>query len=460
MNGNTAEKIDAVILAGTHRNKKRLILDRNKAFLEIQGKTLVARVAEACLQCSRLGKVVVVGPKNALESSLSKLSDDYPGKLLIVQQRSRMLENVWNGFLATFDDGNNLPVNRRIESMLLGGLYPIKRRVHLNISFAVYSAVAGFMARNKQDVLDKKTVFSTMERRFNEFRIRFERQERFMKRMNVETLLAEGLILMETDEGIRFRDQMLYEFFVEWEMRFNKKIFITSCDIPFITPDAITDFLDRSDNISGDFLMGVASEELLRRFYTDKNGDKGIQRPYLSLREAHIRANNMILVRPNRVGNKELIQESFGIRKMTEWRNILALLWKLLRLSSRFQTVRMSVLLQSVAVLRKYGFLNVADKLRRRIRTADFEQLLSRVFMTGLRLVETPYSGVSLDIDSEEDYRKLVENFDYWAGVQEEIARSYRMAPVQDDVLIGIFTDSYEDRVVPSGESSTVSTRQ
>ena len=138
MNGNTAEKIDAVILAGTHRNKKRLILGRNKAFLEIQGKTLVAGVAEACLQCSCLGKVVVVGPKNALESSLRKLSDDYPGKLLIVQQRSRMLENVWNGFLATFDDGNNLPVNRRIESMLLGGLYPIKRRVHLNISFAVY----------------------------------------------------------------------------------------------------------------------------------------------------------------------------------------------------------------------------------------------------------------------------------------------------------------------------------
>lgn len=458
MNGNTSEKIDAVILAGTHRNKKRLIFDKNKAFLEIKGRALVAHVAQVCLQCPRLGKVVVVGPKNSLESTLSDLSNDYPDKLMIVQQRSRMLENVWNGFLATFDDGNNLPVNRRIETMLLGGLYPIKRRIHLNISFSVYSAVAGLMARNEQDVLDKESVLSTMERRFDEFRIRFERHERFMRRMNVETLLAEGLILMETETGIRFRDQMLYEYFVEWEKRFNKKIFITACDVALITPDAVTDFLDRSDDVSGDFLMGVSSEELLRHFYADKNGNRGIKRPYLSLREAHIRANNMILVRPNRVGNKELIQQSFGIRKMTEWRNILALFWKLLRLSSRFQTVRMSFLLQLTAVLRKYGFDSLAEKVRRRIRTKDFEHLLSRIFMTGLRLVETPYSGVSLDIDSEDDYRKLVENIDYWAGVQEEIVRSYRTTPAPDGTLIGIFTDAYEDKAVLSDESSAVST--
>jgi len=34
-------QLDAVVLAGTHRNPKRLIADRNKAFLEVGGKKLV-----------------------------------------------------------------------------------------------------------------------------------------------------------------------------------------------------------------------------------------------------------------------------------------------------------------------------------------------------------------------------------------------------------------------------------
>lgn len=462
MNGETSGvgKVDAVILAGTHRSKKRLIFHQNKAFLELKGRPLIAHVAETCLKCPRLGKIVIVGPRNALESSLNTLAETYPGRLIMIQQRSRMLENVWSGFLATFDDGNNLPVNRRIETLLLGGLYPIKRKVHLNISFSVYSAVAGLMSRNNRDILDRKAVIAAMERRFDEFRTRFERHERFMKKMNVETLLTEGHILKETGEGIRFREKMLFEYFIEWEKRFNKKIFITASDVPLITPGAIQDFLDRSEGIQGDFFMSVASDNLLRHFYHDKTGGEGIRRPYLSLREAQIRANNMILVRPNRVGNRELIQESFGIRKMTEWRNVLALFWKLLRLSSRFQTVRMSFLLQTVAVLRRYGCMATAEKLRRYIHTGEFEELLGRIFMTDLRLVESPYAGVSLDIDTDEDYHKLCENFEYWKMVQEELVRQYKRNPVTDDRMIGVFSNSSEDTAVLSGGSSEVSTER
>jgi CTP:molybdopterin cytidylyltransferase MocA len=451
---------DTVVLAGTHRHKKRLVVGKNKAFLELKGRPLIVHVTQSCLECSQIGKVIVVGPRNALESSLEELSAKYPERLMIIQQRSRMLENVWNGFLASFDDGNNLPVNRRIETLLLGGIYPIKKKAHLNIVLSVYSAVAGAMIRTGEDMLEKESVVKAMEQRFNEFRRRFERQERFMTRMNVETLLSDGHILLETETGICFRETFLFEFFAEWEKRFKKQIFIIGCDVPLITSEAVADFVDRCDSVPGDFHVSVASHSLLKCFYKDKNGNEGIQRPYMSMNEAHIRAANMMLVRPNRVGNKELIQQSFGIRKMTEWRNVFALFWILLRLSGRFQTVRMGILLQMAAIVRRLGMHSLNDRIRKRIRVEDFEELLSRTFMTGFRLVETPYAAVSLDIDTEDDYRKICQNLDYWSEIQRQIMKNIPCNSVNEGRLIGIFSDIFSDKSVQSNESSKASTTQ
>lgn len=445
-----SNKTDAVILGGTHRNKKRLVMGKNKAFLELEGHALIAHVTKACLESDRIGKVVVVGPRIALESCLKELSEIYPDRLMIIQQRSRILENVWNGFLATFNDGNNLPVNRRIETLLLGGIYPIKKKAHLNILFSLYSAVAGLMDKTGNKKLEKECVVAVMEQRFNEFRSRFERQERFMRRMSVETLLTDGHVLVESEEGISFREPFLFNFFVEWEKRFKKQIFITGSDVPLLTSDAISDFIDQCEYIPGDFLVSVASQSLLQYFYTDKDGNDGIKRPYLSTNEAHIRAANMMLVRPNRVGNKELIQQSFGIRKMTEWRNVFALFWKLLRLSGRFQTVRMGFLLQMAAICRRYGRYQLNDYLRKRIRTTDFEELLSRVFMTDLRLVETPYASVALDIDTDEDYRIIYHNYDYWKQLQQKIIDEIKPEQVNDGRLTGIYSDVVLNRNAPS----------
>ena len=438
-------KVDAVILAGIHRNPKRLIRGENKAFLDLKGKPMLSFVVASCLECSRLNKVVVVGPRNALEQALKDQMDLYPDRLLIIQQRSRMLENVWNGFLATFADGNNLPVNRRIETLLLGGQYPIKKKAHLNIIFSVYSAVAGQMIKHQRDILERGSVVAAMERRFDEFRHRFERQEWFMGRMHIETLLTEGHILQETASGIRFRETVLFQFFVEWERRFKKPIFITASDVPLISPEAIEDFLDRCEQVNGDFIVSVASQEMLRNFYRGRDGEPGIRRPYLSLNEAHIRAANMLLVRPNRVGNKELIQESFGIRKMTEWRNIIALFWKLLRLSSRFQTVRMGLLLHVVAVMRRFGWIRASDRIRKSLQASEFEELLGRLFMTDLKLIESPYCAVSLDVDSEEDYDRLVHNYDYWKTLQAELVGKVRNMGSEEGRKIGIFNAAGTD---------------
>ncbi|MCD4653359.1 NTP transferase domain-containing protein [bacterium] len=435
------QKMDCVILAGTHRNPKRLIKNQNKAFLELNGKPLIAYVVEACLKSKRLQRLVVVGPRNELEKALKSISDDHRDRLSIIQQRSRVLENVWNGFLATFPDGNNLPLNKRIDTLLLGGHIPIKKKAHLHIIQSVYAAVAGQMRKLDKYLLHRGAVMAVMERRFDEFRSRYEHQEWFMGKMGVETILADGHILQETPEGVRFRENYFYEFFSDWETRFTKYIFISACDLPLMIPECVDDFIDRCNRFAGDFFISVSSSEILKHFYKDRNGEMTSVRPYLSFREAYVRAANLMIVTPNRVGNKELIQEGFGIRKMTQWRNVFSAVSKVFRLSGRILTVRMVFLLQLAAILNRHGLKTLNDQLRRFIRVSEFEELLSRLFMTHLKLVETPYGGISLDVDDETDYQLLCDNYDYWLKVQESIVQQLKALPMQELHRIGCFRD-------------------
>ena len=83
--------LDAIVLAGTDSNPKRMIQGRNKAFLEVGGEVLVRRVVEALLSASSIGLVFVAGPSEPLRKAL----DGLPGEVIIVEQVGRMLANTW-----------------------------------------------------------------------------------------------------------------------------------------------------------------------------------------------------------------------------------------------------------------------------------------------------------------------------------------------------------------------------
>ncbi|MDX1460241.1 MAG: NTP transferase domain-containing protein, partial [Xanthomonadales bacterium] len=62
--------LDAIVLAGTHRNPKRLIAGRNKAFLEIDARPLVRHVVDALLEAKGIDHIYVVGPLSGLRRAL------------------------------------------------------------------------------------------------------------------------------------------------------------------------------------------------------------------------------------------------------------------------------------------------------------------------------------------------------------------------------------------------------
>ena len=90
------EPLDAVVLAGTHQNPRRLILGRNKAFLEIGGKALVRRVVEALVGSRAVGQIFVVGPLEQLKPVFAGLS----GSVTLVPQEGKMMKNAWAGIYA------------------------------------------------------------------------------------------------------------------------------------------------------------------------------------------------------------------------------------------------------------------------------------------------------------------------------------------------------------------------
>ena len=63
--------LDAVVLAGTHQNLKRLICGRNKAFLEVGGQVLLRYVVNALLEAESIDQIFVVGPPDELLQELA-----------------------------------------------------------------------------------------------------------------------------------------------------------------------------------------------------------------------------------------------------------------------------------------------------------------------------------------------------------------------------------------------------
>ncbi len=54
--------LDAIVLAGTHRDSKRSIKGQNKAFLNIDGRPLLRHVVDALLGAQSVAGIFVVGP--------------------------------------------------------------------------------------------------------------------------------------------------------------------------------------------------------------------------------------------------------------------------------------------------------------------------------------------------------------------------------------------------------------
>ncbi len=302
--------MDAIVLAGTHSNPRRLVQGRNKAFLEIEGRPLVRHVVDALAEARSVRRVYVVGPTEELEPILA----DVPA-VRCVPQQGKFVRNGW----------------------------------------------AGVHARDAEEPgLDEE-----------------ERRER--------------------------------------------PLLLISCDLPLISGGSIDDFIERCTAMDVEaglghaMFVGVAEDQALRPFY-GAGPAAGMERPLVQMNEGLYRLSNIYVARPYKLEHWEFLQTSFNLRKAKDWHNVAKLVFSLFSQHGGWFAAWMTARLQLAAMLR-HG----QGRLYRRVRAGNtFEKIdrgVSTVLGGKVRLVDSPYGGLSLDVDDEADYELLRDHYDEWMAV-------------------------------------------
>jgi len=303
--------LDAVVLAGTDGNPRRLITGRNKAFLEMGGKKLVRYVVDALLAAENIGQVFVVGPA----ADLLEVLRGYPGRVQVIAQRGKMLTNCWAGIEASED-------LRRHDTAV-----PLSRR----------------------------------------------------------------------------------------------PILFVSCDLPLVTARSVDDFIhrcaeqDKTAEHPVGIHAGVVDEPSVRPFHPD--GEKpGIERPFVELEFGRLRLANIYVGRPRILANQDFLQTGFSYRKAKDWRNVIALTFNFFKSHGGWQAAWMTVRIQMTLMLSK-GKGYWYRRLKQGNTREKVEKSCSEVLGGPVKIIITPFGGLSLDVDDEEDYRILDTRLEEWAAI-------------------------------------------
>ena len=200
-----------------------------------------------------------------------------------------------------------------------------------------------------------------------------------------------------------------------------RPMLITSCDIPLVTSEAVDDFIirsaevDRQSGVNNGMLVGVVDEPGVTPFYPVP-GKPGVKRPYVEMAAGRLRLANIYVGRPRKLSEHEVLQTGFSHRKAKDWRNVIGLAFSFFRRPQGWQAAWMIARLQLTLKLskRKGRFYRYLKKGNTEARV---EQLISMLLGGDVKIVVTPFGGLSLDVDDEEDYRVLASRFADWAAV-------------------------------------------
>jgi GTP:adenosylcobinamide-phosphate guanylyltransferase len=197
-------------------------------------------------------------------------------------------------------------------------------------------------------------------------------------------------------------------------------VLVVPCDIPLLSPDEVEEFVASCDMERFDYVAGLSSDRTLSRYYPQRHR-KGIRLMCFHLREGSFRQNNLHMVKPNRVVNREYIQKIYDHRLQREWGSILRLLWEILRTQEKtWRTVGQYLLLHLAAILHRlpgFPFHRIAAVM---VSRRELEETICGLLGTRFTTAETRQGGAALDIDTLEHYGVIRENFEAWRWMQRE----------------------------------------
>jgi hypothetical protein len=212
-----------------------------------------------------------------------------------------------------------------------------------------------------------------------------------------------------------------------------------SADVPFATPQEISQFIQRSAELDCDYACGLVTEESMESFYPVAPGEPGIRMAYFNLLEGRFRVSNLHLVRPARIVNRSYVEELYEHRYQKQFGNIVGLAGRLVRKEEGgLRMLRYYILIHLAGFANRRGWRRLADWLRAWIPLDRVADACSALLRADFRFAVTDIGGCAVDIDNEGDYDVARLAFDRWRTAQRERAeRRYGRLPAPSAAAAG-----------------------
>ena len=193
------------------------------------------------------------------------------------------------------------------------------------------------------------------------------------------------------------------------------RVLYLSGDLPFATPQEISEFIRRGLEADCDYAIGLVRRESLGDFLPAVPGGSGVEVAYFNMREGRLRQSNLHLAAPGKMGARELIGEMYEHRHQRSVSNMLALGFRILQhQGGGVRIVWGYALIHLGGLADRWGFSSLADWLRTRNTLARAEDGVSRLLQTRCRFVFTELGGCAIDVDTEREYDAVQERFEEW----------------------------------------------
>jgi GTP:adenosylcobinamide-phosphate guanylyltransferase len=194
-----------------------------------------------------------------------------------------------------------------------------------------------------------------------------------------------------------------------------------STDLPFATPQEISEFVREGLAQEVDYALGLVTEHELEAFYP-KDGAPGIRMAYFNLREGRFRQSNLHLVKPPKLGNRHYIEDMYEHRYQRQLGQALALAWRIfVGRGGGARVLFFYGLMHLAGLLDRRGFRRLADAVRWTLPLERVERACGALLRGSFRFVVTGVGGCALDVDNEHDFDVARDRFAVW---QQELTRT------------------------------------
>jgi molybdopterin-guanine dinucleotide biosynthesis protein A len=206
----------------------------------------------------------------------------------------------------------------------------------------------------------------------------------------------------------------------------DRAVLIVPCDAPMMTPQEVEYFISHADMEKYDHVLGLVSSEKLKYFYPQKK-IPGIKMAYIHFKEASFRINNLHLVKPLRIENREYIQKMYQYRYQRNLKNLVLLGLSLFG-KEKTRHYKTYIGLQLCLFFANLGLDFLVDYFRNLNPRKELERIIGTIMKTRFKTLEVPYPGAALDIDNAKDYDAMKNRFDEWWKYLQEHKESLPVA--------------------------------